>query len=200
LLPALAATDWTTWSEGSWPQISAAATAHSWLGDWIALGGMISALALFNALLLSYSRIPFVMAVDQLLPDRLARVDNRGTPRNAIVASAICYSLFALVSFGKLVIADVLLYSLALFLEFAALIRLRKSEPSLRGAFRIPVNRGGVIVLAALPIVILVAVIIVSFRNGEYGVPALIGSAVAIAAGPIVYSLACHVNAQTSQR
>jgi len=28
-----------------------------WIAIWIALGGMVSALALFNALLLSYSRI-----------------------------------------------------------------------------------------------------------------------------------------------
>lgn len=77
---------------------------------------MVSALALFNALLLSYSRIPFVLARDGLLPQSLGRLDARGTPWVAVVVSAICYSLFVLVPFGKLVIADVLLYSLALFL------------------------------------------------------------------------------------
>ena len=85
---------------------------------------------------------------------------------------------------------NVLLYSLALFLEFAALIQLRKREPELRGAFRIPVNRASVIALAALPMIVLVGVIAISFRDGEYGFPAIIGAAIAIGLGPILYYLA----------
>jgi amino acid transporter len=192
LLTALGATDWTTWTEGGWPQIaaSAAGTVGYWIAIWIALGGMVSALALFNALLLSYSRIPFVLASDGLLPQALARLDARGTPRNAVIVSAICYSFFVLISFGKLIIADVLLYSLALFLEFGALLQLRKREPSLRGAFRIPLGRRGVGFLAALPIIVLLGVIAISFRDGEYGLPALIGAAVAIVTGLVIYRLA----------
>jgi amino acid transporter len=192
LFAALGATDWTAWTEGGWPQIAAAAagTGGRWIAIWLALGGMISALALFNALLLSYSRIPFVLASDGLLPNELAKLDTRGTPRTAVIVSAICYSVFVLVPFGKLVIADVLLYSLALFLEFAALIQLRKREPSLRGAFRIPLGRGGVAILAALPMIVLIGVITISFHDGEYGVPAIIGAAATIVAGPVIYRLA----------
>jgi amino acid transporter len=192
LLATLGATDWTTWTDGGWPQIAAAAAggAGRWIAPWIALGGMVSALALFNALLLGYSRIPFVLANDRLLPQALAKTDARGTPRNAVLISAASYSLFVLVPFGKLVIADVLLYALALFLEFGALIQLRKTEPSLRGSFRIPMSRTGVIALAALPVLVLIGVTAISFRDGEYGVPALIGAAVAIAVGPIIYRLA----------
>jgi amino acid transporter len=192
LLAALGSTDWTTWTEGGWPQIAAAAAggAGRWIAIWIALGGMVSALALFNALLLGYSRIPFVLAGDGLLPSRLAKLDSRGTPRNAVIISAIFYSIFVLVPFGRLIIADVLLYSLALFLEFGALIQLRKREPSLRGAFRIPIGRAGVTALAALPMIVLIGVIVISFRDGEYGVPALIGAGVTIATGPIMYRFA----------
>ena len=133
LLTTLGATDWTTWSDGGWPQIALAAAGGAgwWIAIWIALGGMVSALALFNALLLAYSRIPFVMAGDGLLPAALARTDARGTPRNAVLVSAVFYSVFVLVPFGRLVVADVLLYSLALFLEFGALIQLRRTEPEL---------------------------------------------------------------------
>jgi len=191
LLTSLGATNWTTWTEGGWPQIAAstAGTIGRWIAIWIAFGGMVSALALFNALLFSYSRIPFVLASDGLLPAALARLDARGTPRNAVIVSAICYSFFALIAFGKLIIADVLLYSLALFLEFGALLQLRKSEPSLRGAFRIPLGRKGVGFLAALPMIVLLGVIGISFRNGEYGLPALIGAAVAIVTGLVIYRL-----------
>jgi len=74
--------------------------------------------------------------------------------------------------------------------EFGALVRLRKTEPSLRGAFRIPLGRAGVAVLAALPMTVLAGVIGVSFTDGEYGLPAVIGAAVAIATGPLMYRLA----------
>jgi amino acid transporter len=190
LLTTLGATDWTTWTEGGWPQIAAAAAGKQWIAIWIALGGMISALALFNALLLSYSRIPFVLASDGLLPSILAKLDTRGTPRNAVIVSAIFYSIFALVPFGRLVIADVLLYSVALFLEFGALIQLRKREPWLRGVFQIPLGRPGVTTLAALPMILLLGIIAISLRDGEYGVPAVLGAAVAIALGPVMYRLA----------
>lgn len=192
LLTTLGASDWTTWTEGGWPQIagSAAGNAGRWIAIWIALGGMISALALFNALLLGYSRIPFVLADDGLLPKALAKLDVHGTPRTAVIVSAVFYSLFALVAFGKLIVADVLLYSVALFLEFGALIRLRRTEPTLRGAFRIPLSRTGVAVLASLPMIVLVGVICVSFADGEYGLPAVIGTGVAIATGPLMYRLA----------
>jgi amino acid transporter len=151
---------------------------------------MISALALFNALLLGYSRIPFVLADDGLLPKALARLDVNGTPRTAVIVSAVFYSLFALVAFGKLIVADVLLYSVALFLEFGALIQLRKTEPTLRGSFRIPLGNRGVTVLASLPIIVLLCVVCVSFADGEYGLPAIIGTAIAIAAGPLMYRVA----------
>ncbi len=192
LLAALGATDWQSWTDGGWPQIAAAGsgTLGWWIAGWISLGGMVSALALFNALLLAYSRIPFVLATDRLLPKSLGQLDSRGTPRNAVIVSALFYSIFVLVPFGKLVVADVLLYSLALFLEFGALVRLRKSEPTLRGAFRIPTGRAGVIFLSALPMAVLVGVVAISFRDHEYGVPAVIGATVAIALGPIMYALA----------
>ena len=191
LLATLGATDWTTWKEGGWPEIVRDAVGGGGFGrftaSWVAMGGMVSALALFNALLLSYSRIPYVMAEDGLLPQALKKVDTRGTPRNAVVWSAVAYSIFVLVSLSSLVVADVVLYALALALEFGALIVLRKKEPDLRGSFRIPVGRGGVIALALMPMVILLAVIGLSFRDGEYGVPAVIGAAIAIVLGPIVF-------------
>jgi amino acid transporter len=189
---ALAATDWTTWTEGSWPAIALAAGGRLGpaLATWIAVAGMVSAVSLFNALLLAYSRIPFVMARDGLLPEALARTDARGTPRNAVLFAALCYSLFMLLPFSGLVVADVLLYSLALMLEFGALLKLRRSEPELRGAFRIPLGTGGVAALAALPLGVLLLVTALSFADGEYGVPALAGAGLAIALGPLTYAVA----------
>ena len=192
LLATLAATDWRQWTDGGWPEIARAAAGPlgGVLGGWVALAGIVSALGLFNALLLAYSRIPFVMADDGFLPAALARTDANGTPQNAVLVSAVFYSVFVLVPFGRLVVADVLLYSLALFLEFGSLIVLRKREPALRGAFRIPVNRAGVIALASIPMVILAYMVFDALTGGDYALPALIGSAVAVAAGPVCFRIA----------
>ena len=189
LLATLAAGDWTTWTEGGWPQI-VRATGGAFgpaLATLVALAGVVSALALFNALLMAYSRIPFVMAVDGLLPAALARTDARGTPRNGVIAAAVVYSVFVLIPFGELLIADVLLYAYALMLEFGALIALRRKEPDLRGAFRIPGGRGFVIALASVPLGVLAFVMGVSFRDGQYGLPAVLGALVASGAGLLVY-------------
>lgn len=192
LLATLAATDWTTWREGGWPEIARAAVPGplgAILASWVALAGMASALALFNALLLAYSRIPLVVAADGLLPGPLARTDARGTPRNAVLFSAVFYSLFALAPFAGLVVADVLLYALALFLEFAALIALRRREPSLRGPFRIPLGTGGVAALAALPVLVLATVVGLELVGGDYGAAAVLGALGAGALGPPAYYL-----------
>jgi amino acid transporter len=187
----LAATNWTRWRESGWPDIARMATGSMGkpLAIMLALAGMVSAIALFNALLLSYSRIPFAMATDGLLPKSLAAVDSQLTPRTAVIVSAVFYSIFALLSFVHLVVADVLLYSLALFLEFAALIALREKEPKLRGSFRIPLGRSGVIALALLPAIILVGVVAMEMSDGEYGGPAIVGALAAVLLGPIGYAV-----------
>ena len=63
------------------------ATVFTAMVLWTAFGSVF-------ALLLGYSRIPFVLADDGLLPRTLAKLDKRGTPRNAVIISAIFYSIF----------------------------------------------------------------------------------------------------------
>ena len=72
-------------------------------------------------------------------------------------------------------------------------IRRARSTKKTRTGFArlvsIPVGRNGVIGLAMLPMIVLIGVIAISFRDGEYGASALIGAAVATGTGPIVYHL-----------
>lgn len=187
IVPALAVTEWTTWTDGAWPAI-ARVIVGPWLGVWLAAAGMVSALALFNALLLSYSRVPLVMARDGFLPRRLAETDERGTPRVAVVVSAVAYSAFAPLSFGGLLAADVLLYTAALAMEFAALIHLRRAEPDLRGSFRVPLGRRGLIALAALPVLLLLTGVVLEVRSHEIGLPGVLIATALAALGPILYA------------
>ncbi len=189
IVPALALTDWTAWRDGAWPDI-ARTVAGSWVALWLAVAGMVSAFALFNALLLAYSRIPLVLAQDGLLPARLARTDARGTPRQAVLVSAVAYSIFALIPFGGLLAGDVLLYTAALAMEFAALLQLRRREPGLRGSFRVPLGVPGLALLAALPVLLLAGGVALELHSRDIGLPG-VGIAVGIAlAGPVGYILA----------
>src|SRR5207302_10779860 len=90
------------------------------------------------------------------------------------------YSLFSLLPFGGLLAGDVLLYTAALGLEFAALIRLRRAEPTLRGAFRVPLGVPWLVLLASLPLVVLVAGVVLEVRSRAIGLP---GAVVAVVLG-----------------
>ena len=190
LLPALAASDWRTWHEGGWPDIAREVAGP--IGPALAISiivlAMLSATAMFNSLLLAYSRIPLSVAQDRLLPPWLAKVDERGVPVRSILLASTLYSVIALLPFGELISADVVLYALALGLEFAALIKLRKAEPQLRGSFRLPLGRSGLVVLALLPMLILIGVTGLEFSEGEYGGRALLIAVGLAALGPLVFT------------
>ena len=143
--------DWTTWSTGSLPRI-AAAVGGPWLGHAVALGAVLSTAGLFMSLVLTNSRLPFVLARDHLMPAALGRVHARfGTPWVAIVASAAVYAAFAAFSFRDLIILNVWLYSLSLLVELAAFVRLRIAEPALPRPWRVPGGAPGMILVATLP-------------------------------------------------
>jgi len=179
IVPVLAVTRWSAWSDGAWPALATMVSGR-WLAAWIAVAGIVSAFALFNALLLAYSRVPLVLARDGFLPRALAATDERGTPRRAVVVSAVGYSVFALLSFGGLLAADVLLYTAALVLEFASLIALRRREPRLVGSFRVPVGLPALIALAALPALVIAVAVGLEVRSRTMG---LVGVLVAVALG-----------------
>jgi amino acid transporter len=184
VIPVLAVTNWESWTDGAWPQL-ATTVAGPWLGTWIAAAGMVSGFALFNALLLSYSRIPLVLARDGLLPEPLARVDERGVPRNAVIMSAVLYCVCAVLPFGGLMTGGVLLYTLALSMEFGALIQLRRAEPQLRGPFRVPLGIPGLVVLAAMPLLLMFAAVVLALQSREIGMPGIITAVVLAVAGPL---------------
>jgi len=186
IVPTLAVTDWHLWTDGAWPTL-ARGVVGGWLAQWVALAGMVSAFALFNALLLAYSRIPLALARDGLLPAVLGRTDARGTPAPAVIASAVVYSGFASLAFGGLLAADVLLYTLALLLEFAALLALRRREPALRGPFRVPLPTWALALLALLPAAVLGAAVVLEAGNPGAGFTGVLVALGFAAAGPPIY-------------
>lgn len=123
------------------------------LGIIVAIGGMASQLGLYSAVLLSVSRVPQVMADDQLLPAWFCTLHPRfKTPYVSIIVSSVIVSILVLFTFSDLVVMDIMLYGAGLFLEFLALLILRRKEPTAHRPFRIPLGKAGLILLFLLPI------------------------------------------------
>jgi amino acid transporter len=146
-----------------------------WLGSAIAIGGLASALGLYNAVLLSVSRVPEVMAADRMLPQILNRKHARfDTPYISIITCAVVVSLMIFWSFTDLIIIDVTLYGAGLFLEFVALIALRINAPDLPRPFRIHLPVAGLCIMYALPITVYALALGGAFASeGEVLKPAL---------------------------
>lgn len=180
-----AAPDWAGWTAGYFPEV-AAAVGGKWLGAWMAIGGLVSAAALFNALMLSISRLPYVMAADGFLPKAITkRHPKYDTPYVAIILCASIYSFFTLSAFSSLVVIDVIVYSASLLLEFAALIALRYTLPNMKRPVRVPGGWFGVGLVTALPAAVVAFACYSTWQ--EEGPSAIWLSAAALATGPILY-------------
>lgn len=142
----------TVLTNGGFPVLGVLAGGR-WLGIMLAAGGMASTMGLYSAVLLSVSRVPQVMAADNLLPVKLCALHSRfGTPYISIITSSMIVSILVLWTFSDLVIMDITLYGAGLMLEFVALLVLRVREPHTYRPFRIPLNNTGLFILFLLPL------------------------------------------------
>ncbi|MDR3680608.1 MAG: APC family permease [Flavipsychrobacter sp.] len=155
------------------PALAALISGH-WLGVLIAGGGMASTLGIYNANLLSVSRLPKVMADDKLLPGALSRLHpTLQTPYISILVCSMVVSLMVLWTFADLLIIDVTIYGAGLFLEYFSLIKLRVTAPDMHRPFKIPLNVPALVLLIALPIIIyFIALTGVCLSTGDAAKPA----------------------------
>jgi amino acid transporter len=143
--------DWRSWDTGALPHI-AARLGGSWLGHAVTAGAVLSTAGLFMALLLTNSRIPYVLARDGAFPRVLAAVHPRyGTPWAAILVSAAVYTACAAFSFKELIVLNVWLYSLTLLVELAAFLKLRARGVLARSTWRVPGGWPGALAVTAPP-------------------------------------------------
>jgi amino acid transporter len=148
--------DPTVLNNGGFPVLGVLAGGR-WLGIVVAAGGMASTVGLYSAVLLSVSRVPQVMADDQLLPAWFCSLHPRfNTPYISIIASSLVVSILILFTFSDLVVMDIILYGAGLSLEFIALLMLRIKEPLRPRPFRIPLGNAGLIAMIALPMLVYV--------------------------------------------
>jgi amino acid transporter len=186
-LPTLAglasAGEWQNWHTGYFSD-AAKLIGGPWLGTWMTLAAMVGNVALLNSTVLTTTRMPFAMAEDGYLPAALTRKHSRyGTPWLAIVASAIIYALLAWQSLGQLISVYIWLRSATTVLTVLSAWKLRRARPEMPRAFVIPGGRMGLFYVVAAPVVMALVALLGSDRF------ALIGGAIAMVLGPVVYRL-----------
>jgi amino acid transporter len=184
-LPTLAglgsAGNWEQWHTGYFSE-AARLIGGPWLGTWMTLAAMVGFVALLNSTVLTTTRMPFAMAEDGYLPAALTRKHSRyGTPWLAIVVSAVIYALLAWQSLAQLISVYIWLRSATTVLTVLSAWKLRRTRPEMPRAFVIPGGRVGLFYVVAAPVVMSLVALLGSDRF------ALIGGAVAMVLGPVVY-------------
>jgi amino acid transporter len=180
--------------DGSWAAVAGAVggklLGFEWLRFLIVLGGMMSAFGMFNALVMSYSRLPMVMAWDGMLPKVFAKTSAKtNAPWVAIIACASCWALCLGLGFRRLVTLDIMLYGLSLMLEFVTLVALRIREPELKRGFRVPGGLLGAISCGIFPLLLLSLAMIESEHETVLGMNGLLFGVLIILGGFAVYFL-----------
>jgi amino acid transporter len=172
---------------GSWTDAARVLTGP-WLGTAIVLGGTITSLGMFNALMMSYARLPMTLAEDGMLPSVLARRNRRGVPWVAVLACGVAWALALQLSFERLISIDLMLYGGSLILEFVALIVLRLREPNLERPFRAG-NLATACLIGAVPTGLILYAAWCSREERMAHMPALLLGAIIAGAGPIFYRI-----------
>jgi amino acid transporter len=178
----------SAWETGSWADI-AGMLGGPLLRIGLVLGGMMSAFGMFNALVMSYSRLPLAMAQDGMLPAIFGKVNSRRAPWVAIIACAMGWACCLGLGFERLVTLDIMLYGASLSLEFLALIWLRVREPELPRPFRVPGGLIGAIMVGVAPTLLLGFAILRSEHEQLLGMSSFAFGAMLIAGGVFAYML-----------
>jgi len=175
-------------STGAWTDAARIVVGPA-LGLAVVLGGMINGVGMFNPLMMSYSRVPYAMAEDRLLPRFFTRVNRFGVPWLAVVFCAVIWALALNFSFERLISIDLVLYGAALLLEFVALVVLRQREPDLLRPFRVFGGTAGAIAVGIFPAGLILFALYAARDEHVLGLPALVFAAIVGAAGAAVYPL-----------
>ncbi len=176
-------------STGAWAD-AAREMAGPWLALCVVLGGTINGFGMFNALMMSYTRVPYALAEEGLLPKVVTRKTAAGVPWVSVALCSIAWALALRLSFERLISIDLVLYGAALVLEFVALAVLRVKEPGLMRPFRVPGGLWGAVAVGIGPTLLIAFALWAARGERLAGLPALGFAAIVALAGPVIYFLA----------
>src|SRR6202051_2531572 len=145
------------WTTGGWVDIGRIIGGET-LAIALGVAGVIGAIGSFGTLMLSFTRLPLVMAEDGYLPRIFTRRNARsGAPWVAILACAILWAACFPLGFEKSLLLDVLLTGLSLLAGFCVLVALRVREPELSRPFRVPGGLAGAVAIGVPPLALMIA-------------------------------------------
>ena len=176
----------SSFSTGDWTT-AARTIGGPWLGLAIVAGGAITGVGMFNALVMSYSRLPMAMAEEGMLPLVVARRNSRGVPWVSVVLCGLAWGVALKLPFERLISIDLILYGTSLLLEFVALAVLRVREPELERPFKAG-NFAVACLLGAGPAVLIGYALYASRDEKIIGTTSALLFAVGVALlGPLLY-------------
>lgn len=181
--------DPNAWVTGGWVDAGRALGGEA-LAIGIAAAGMVGAVGSFGALMLSFTRLPTVMARDGYLPKIFARRNgDTVAPWVSIVVCTVFWALCYPLGFERNLLLDVLLTGLSILLEFWALVALRVREPAMPRPYRVPGGLFGVIAIGIPPLGLMVATLVRNGREFVGNTNELVVGIAVIAAGVVLYFL-----------
>jgi len=161
-----------------------------WLGSLLAIGGMASCLGIYASVLLSVSRVPMVMAEDNLLPEKLNKRHKRfNTPYISIIICSMVVSAMVNWDLESLFIIDVTIYGAGLALEYISLIRLRIKEPDTHRPFKIPLGIRGLCVAILFPFGVYFLALTGALLSQERGLLAAVFAIVTLLSAELLWQI-----------
>jgi amino acid transporter len=190
--------DPNSWTTGGWVDVGRLIGGMT-LALAIAFAGVLGSIGSFSALMLSFTRLPMVMAEDGYLPRVFTRKQSRtGAPWVAITACAILWAMCYPLGFEKNLILDVLLTGLSIMLEFWALVALRVKEPDLARPFRVPGGTPGAVVIGIPPLALMVATMVRNYGELVGHTNELVIGVIVVCAGVGLYFLSQFFQSERS--
>ncbi|MFM9966478.1 MAG: APC family permease [Planctomycetaceae bacterium] len=186
---ALVGTEQFEWKTGAW-SLAAQSIGGPTLATLTSAMGMVSAIGIYSALVLVYSRVPFVMGRDGYLPKALMKTNRWNAPWVSLIVSGFVYTVVILMfqNVEELASAAVTVSGGMLSLELLSFLVLRWREPNLARPFRVPGGWVVAVVLCVLPLLCVGSG--AYFRVQVEGLWNAIGLAIVVmASGPLLYPL-----------
>jgi len=175
-------------STGAWAD-AAREVVGPWLALCVVLGGTINGFGMFNALMMSYTRVPYALAEEGMLPKILTQKTTAGVPWVSVVLCSAAWALALKLTFERLISIDLVLYGAALVLEFVALVVLRLREPELPRPFKVPGGLWTAVAVGVGPTLLIGFALWAARSERVAGLPALAFAATVAAIGPLAYCL-----------
>lgn len=163
-LPALtslaALGNWSEWNSSYLPT-AAKLIGGTWLGFITNIAAMLGSVALYNATVLTSTRMPSSMGEDGYLPPIFAAKHPKfGTPWIAILISSTIFAALAFHTLAQLLTVYIWLRVLVTVLTVLAVWRIRKQRPGLPRPFRVPAGKLGLAYVVIAPLVMSVIALV----------------------------------------